>query len=83
MDYEALIRALCSDIVDKPDDIIIREMSVEDGKRRLFVIMTDDNDVAKLIGKGGKIIRSIREIVNLSAKMNKEFVDIKVENFEN
>ena len=82
MDYEALIKAICVDLVSDSEGLIIREMSVEDEKRRLFVVMTDEADVARLIGKGGKVIRSIREIINLAAKLHNEYVDIQVENFD-
>ena len=83
MDYEALIKAVCTNLVQDSESLIIREMSLEEEKRRLFVIMADESDVARLIGKGGKIIRSIREIANLAAKLHSEYVDIQVENFAN
>lgn len=82
MDYEALIRVLCTDLIEDTDSLIIREIpSNDESKKRLFLVMANDHDVARLIGKGGKIIRSIREIVNLAAKMNKDFIDIQVDNF--
>ena len=82
MDYEALIKAVCQDLVSNSENLIIREMSLADEGKRLFVIMADENDIARLIGKGGKVIRSIREIINLAAKLHNEFVDIQVENFD-
>lgn len=84
MDYEHLIRVICEDLIDDVDSLIIREMPSDDEKknRRTYLMMANDSDVARLIGKNGKIIRAIREVVNITAKLNNEFVDIKIENFD-
>lgn len=51
--------------MDKPDVVSIEE-SEQDGITQ-FVITADPSDYGKIIGKEGKIIRSIRNIMKIPA----------------
>ena len=66
-----LLKFLISQIVDKPDAVEVTETTDETGT----VILTatvDPNDMGKVIGKSGKIISAIRELVKVKAiKQNK------------
>jgi predicted RNA-binding protein YlqC (UPF0109 family) len=56
---------IVSAIVDNPDAVIIEE-NVEDGITNL-IITVDPSDMGKVIGKEGKVIRSIRNIMKIKA----------------
>ena len=56
---------IVSAIVDNPDAVVIDE-SEEDGMM-LFTITVDKEDMGKVIGKEGKVIRSIRNIMKIKA----------------
>ena len=56
---------IVSAIVDKPDAVAIDE-HVEDGVTFL-TISVDPEDMGKVIGKEGKVIRSIRNIMKIKA----------------
>ena len=56
---------IVSTIVDNPDAVIIEE-NVEDGITNL-IITVDPSDMGKVIGKEGKVIRSIRNIMKIKA----------------
>lgn len=61
---------IISSIVDKPDEVKITE-SEEDGVIN-FVIEVAKEDMGKIIGKNGKIIKSIRNVMKIPAmKQNK------------
>jgi len=61
---------LVSSIVDKPEEVIIDE-TVEDGVVN-FVIHVNKDDIGKVIGKEGKVIRAIRNSMKIPAiKQNK------------
>lgn len=56
---------IVSAIVDNPDAVAIEEQ-VEDGVTNLIVTV-DPADMGKVIGKEGKVIRSIRNIMKIKA----------------
>ena len=56
---------IVSAIVDNPDAVVIEEHE-EDGFTNL-VISVDPADMGKVIGKEGKVIRSIRNIMKVKA----------------
>lgn len=66
-----LLKFLISQIVDQPDAVEVIETTDETGT----VILTatvDPDDMGKVIGKSGKIISAIRELVKVKAiKQNK------------
>jgi predicted RNA-binding protein YlqC (UPF0109 family) len=57
-------------IVDNPDKIEIKEEEVEGVTN--FIITVAPEDMGKIIGKGGKVIRAIRTVMKIPAiKSNK------------
>ena len=56
---------IVSAIVDNPDAVAIEEHE-EDGLTNL-IISVDQSDMGKVIGKEGKVIRSIRNIMKIKA----------------
>jgi uncharacterized protein len=56
---------IVSAIVDNPDAVAIEERE-EDGILNL-IITVDPSDMGKVIGKEGKVIRSIRNIMKVKA----------------
>lgn len=60
-----LLQYIIQSIVDKPDAVSISEDD-RDGIIQ-FTITADTSDYGKIIGKEGKIIRAIRNIMKISA----------------
>lgn len=65
---------LLQHIVDNPADIVIDEQENVAGK--LFVIHVNSADMGKVIGKSGRIIRALRDIIKLIATKQNSFVDV-------
>lgn len=66
-----LLKFLISQIVDQPDAVAVAETTDETGTV-ILTVTVDPNDMGKVIGKGGKIISAIRELVKVKAiKQNK------------
>jgi len=60
------LQFIVSSIVDHPDDVKIEEQENEDGIINL-IINANKEDIGKIIGKEGKVIRSIRNIMKIKA----------------
>lgn len=57
---------LVSNLVDHPEAVLVKE-DIDESNTHLISITTDPADMGKVIGKGGKIINSIRELVKVKA----------------
>ena len=59
-------------IVEKPDSVSVTESAGEDGEI-LLTLSVDPDDMGKVIGKQGRIAKSIRTLVKAAAaKENKQ-----------
>lgn len=65
---------LLSQIVDHPDDVVVDEATSED--KTVLTIHANTEDLGKIIGKGGRIIRSIRDLIKLMAAKQGLYVDV-------
>jgi hypothetical protein len=63
-------------IVDFPDDVSVKEET--EGERTIFVIHVNPSDMGKVIGKQGRIISAIRDVVKLMATKENRFVDVTI-----
>jgi uncharacterized protein len=61
-------------IVDHPDDVTVEETT--DGDKTLLTIHVHQEDMGKVIGKQGRIIRSLRDIIKLIAAKHNTYVDV-------
>lgn len=62
---------IISQIVDNPEKVEISE--AEEADMTNFSVKVDTSDMGKIIGKGGKVIRAIRNVIKISAiKQNKK-----------
>ncbi|HZG84426.1 KH domain-containing protein [Paenibacillus sp.] len=67
---EALVRTLVRGLVDHPDDVHVDVK--EDDDSILYELSVHPDDVGKVIGKGGRIIKAVRLVVtSASAKSGK------------
>lgn len=70
---EDLVRYIVENLVENKDSI---EIKTEDGEKTcVLTILVNKEDIGKVIGRDGKIARSIRTIVkSASAKLNKKYI---------
>lgn len=64
-DIEELVRYLTTNIVSDVDDIEVT--LVEERDANVFEIEVGDEDLGKIIGRGGKTARAIRTVVSVVA----------------
>lgn len=77
-----LIEYIVSNIVNHPESVVITESATEDKDTTKYLIQVDPEDVGRVIGKQGKVIKSIRQIVRIAAiqKGTRAIVDLLEEN---
>lgn len=76
---KAALLYIVSSVVENPDKVNIQEE--ESGDLVIFKVTVDKNDMGKIIGKNGKVIRAIRNVLKIPAiKQNKK---INIELSEN
>jgi predicted RNA-binding protein YlqC (UPF0109 family) len=71
-----LVKYVARGLVSKPDDVNVAE--VPSGRITLYEITVADEDVGKIIGRQGKVIRALRTLVKASATRQGTRVDVDV-----
>lgn len=67
---------ILSSLVDLPDKLEVHEENT-DGKI-ILSIRADSTDIGKIIGKNGRIIRAIRDLVKVIAVKQNQYVDVVI-----
>ena len=76
--YKELLEYLVKNLVTNPEKVVVREEQKEDSKLMLH-LSVDSSDMGRIIGKEGRIIRAIREIINSYGMKNSKKVLVNVE----
>ena len=74
MDPVELTRYLFSTLVEDPDSISVKQFESEKEDEILIQVLVSEDDMGKVIGKGGKIANAVRTLVQASSylKANKK-----------
>ena len=82
-DYEALLHPLIDPLVEKPDSIIIRELPGSTARDVSILIVSEDDDTARLIGRKGTVANALREVIGIAGKAedNNVRIHLKFESF--
>ena len=83
-DYEALLHPIIDPLVEKPESIMIRALPGGDDKDVTVLIVAEDDDTARLIGKKGTVANALRDIVSIAGKADDsdQRIHLKFESFE-
>ena len=71
-----LIEYVAKGLVSEPDAVQVEEVPA--GRMVVFEISVADDDVGKIIGRQGKVIRALRTVVKASATRQGVRVDVDV-----
>ena len=75
-DTETLVRFLVTSLVENTDDVTIARK--ESGSTVTYEVSVHPDDVGKVIGRQGRIIKAIRTVVRAAASVNGDQVDVDV-----
>jgi len=73
---EALVRYLVTSLVDAPDAVTIE--TKEEEESLTFEITLDPADVGKVIGRQGRIIKSIRTLARAAGSTASRQVEVEI-----
>ena len=82
MDYISLIHTVIDPLLENPDTILVREIPQESEKDKTYLIVSNSEDTAHLIGKKGCVAFAIRESLSIAGKLENKRVHVKFESFE-
>ena len=71
---------ILSQIVDHPEAITVTESTEE--SRLLLHVRAHQDDYGKIIGKSGRIIKALRDLIKLIATKQNQYVDIVLDEDE-
>src|SRR5437879_7045163 len=75
-DLKGLVEYVARALVDKPDAVKVDE--VQDGNTTVYELEVDEEDVGKVIGRQGRVVRGIRALVKAAATRKGTRVDLDV-----
>ncbi|MCX8074776.1 MAG: KH domain-containing protein [Clostridia bacterium] len=75
--YKNLLEYIVKNLVGFPEQVEINE--VQTGERLVLKLKVAKEDMGRIIGKEGRIIKSIREIIYAYAMKNSQKVSVDVE----
>jgi len=83
LDYETLIHGLIDPLVEHKDSIMIRELPGGTAKDVTVLIVAEDDDTARLIGKRGTVANALREAIGIAGKVDNSNlrIHLKFESF--
>lgn len=65
VDVDALVEYLVSALVEHPDDVRIEKR--DEGEIAIYDVAVHPDDVGKLIGRQGRVIKAVRTLVRAAA----------------
>lgn len=68
---------ILASIVDHPEDISVDEH--QEDSRTILTVAAHREDYGKIIGKSGRIIRAIRDLIKLMAAKENVYVDVVID----
>lgn len=68
------LQYLATQIVDHPDDVSVTETT--DNEKTTLTLKVNSEDMGKIIGKQGRIIRALRDLIKIIATKRNSYVNI-------
>ena len=75
--YKDLLEYIVKNLVNYPEDVEISEEQVNE--KIVLRLKVNKEDMGRVIGKEGRIIRSVREIIYAYSMKNHEKVSVEIE----
>jgi len=67
-DTDGLVRYIIESLVDSPADVVIEKK--DDGRQTVYEVQVHNDDVGKVIGRQGRVIKAVRTLVRAAASVD-------------
>ena len=74
---KGLLEVIAKSLVDNPDEVVVTEKETEKGL--VLELKVAPSDMGKVIGKQGRIAKSIRSVVKAAASRENKQVSVEIE----
>ncbi len=71
-----LVEYIVKSLVDNPDEVVVEE--IEEGSELILELTVAGSDMGRVIGKNGRVINSIRTLVQVPAAKQGEQVAVEL-----
>ncbi|WP_027339988.1 KH domain-containing protein [Halonatronum saccharophilum] len=71
-----VLRTIAENIVDNPQEVSVKER--EEGQSIILELRVADEDMGKVIGKGGRVAKAIRTLIEAAATKAKKQVRVEI-----
>ncbi len=71
-----LVEVIAKALVNNPDEVVVTEKT--EGKNTVLELHVAASDMGKVIGKQGRIAKSIRSVVKAASSKDKMNVDVEI-----
>ncbi len=75
-DLDQLVRYLVTSLVDHPDDVSIEVK--HEGEDTTYEVSMHEEDVGKVIGRQGRVIKAIRTLVRSAGGVDGAHIDVEI-----
>ncbi|MBQ6143683.1 MAG: KH domain-containing protein [Clostridia bacterium] len=75
---ENLLNALVRELILKPDALKIEKDETAEDRLVVYRVIVDESDMGRIIGKQGRIAKSIRSIVRAAAVKNDMKIAVEI-----
>lgn len=84
VDFEKAVHGLIDPLVEHPESIMIRELPGSTARDVTLLIVAEDKDTARLIGKRGSVANALREAIGIAGKADNSNlrIHLKFESFD-
>lgn len=77
LDFGGLVRTIIEPIVDHIDDLVVDEKTADNGDVRIEIHVNDE-DAGRVIGRQGRVIKSIRTLTRAAGVRAGIHVDVEL-----
>lgn len=82
MEYEKIIHTIVDPFLMNPEAIMVRELPSDNAKDVRLLIVAENEDTARLIGKKGMVASALREIISVAGKNENKHIHLSFESFD-
>ncbi len=73
-----LLEVMVRGLVSKPDDVKIEKIDAENKDLTVYRVIVSEEDMGRIIGKQGRIAKSIRSIARAAATKSGERIAVEI-----